>query len=167
MCRDSSPQERTDIFLRRRAVTHSSFPATSSSSLPLPLFVPLHLRPPSLESFVCVILLFFATKFSHRGCGDFAPVWREKPASIGQFQPIEPPLSPARPAPPLDICHTIKTTQALWAQTFRQKKRTFSSFSTPLRRSLVRRLAPDICHPAVAERSCCQSASHLLPVTVA
>lgn len=99
MCCDSSPQERTDIFLRRRAVTHSSFPATSSSSLPLPLFVPLHLRPPSLESFVCVILLFFATKFSHRGCGDFAPVWREKPASIGQFQPIEPPLSPARPAP--------------------------------------------------------------------
>lgn len=134
-------------------MTHSSFPATSSSSLPLPLLVPrtsVHLPWKAL----CVILLFFATNFSHRGSGDFAPVWRgEKPASIRQFQPIEPP-----PA-------TLSKPRRRDGR--RQKKRTFSSFSTPLRRSLVRRLAPDICHPAVAERSCCQSASHLLPVTVA
>lgn len=120
-----------------------------SSSPALPSTVPGKL-------FVCASPLFFFTpNCGHIVDSNFAPIWPQKPASVWQRRSME----PRRP-----------WISAVLSKPQRRDERIYSvrrNQLSPLRRSRARRLAPDICHPAVAERRCCQSASHLLPVTVA
>lgn len=87
--------------------------------------------------------------------GVFQPTWQQKLAPVWQFQPVGP-------------GHT-------WISAALSKpRRRDESYIQSERSNFLLFVAaayavwlPDICHPAVAERSCCQSTSHLLPVTVA